>query len=121
MSQKQTSAVLYAKAAEYKAKIDSGRLTPAKLKRARTAYHNFSRRAKKRALQEGVSKAPVVAQKRIEPVQDVLPNFLAQLDVVHIEELLVEQTMKSIRERALNRISKELGVPASELLLAVAR
>lgn len=69
MSQKQTADQLFAKANEFKAQIDSGKLTPAKLKKARIAYHNFMRRAKKREATQPRTGSNAV----VRPLKNVAP------------------------------------------------
>lgn len=111
MSSSVSKAYLLSRAAEYKKKIDGGKLTPKKKKVAQTAYYNYLRRAKAKA-----DKNPAQIQKPVAPGQGFLPNFLNQVSVVRIEELIAQIAFKAVSRT----LAEKLGVTVEELQQAVA-
>jgi hypothetical protein len=100
-----TKAHLLEQAAAFKAKIDSGKLSGVALKKARTAYYNYKRRAGDKS--GGSTKSTKsVAKKTSQPKakskvlgqnnQGILHGILAELNPVHIEELIADRIFKTV-------------------------
>lgn len=82
-----TAKSLFAEAAKVKKEIDGGKLKGKKLQAAKYKYGNLMYRGRKR------EKALVANLKN----QPFLPEFLKQMDVVRIEEMVAQKVFDSIR------------------------
>lgn len=115
MSKPKSAAELRKKATEYKKLIDAGGLSKAKKKKYQTAYYNYLRRAKAKetkaaGVAQAAPKAKAPRQKKapaVNAAQGFLPNFLGQLNVARIEELIADKAFKAVAQK--------LGISVEEL------
>ncbi len=82
-----TAKSLFAEAAKVKKEIESGKLKGKKLQAAKYKYGNLMYRGRKR-------EKAVIAKLKNQPF---LPEFLKQMDVVRIEEMVAQKVFDSIR------------------------
>lgn len=92
MKTKRTSKSLRAEALEVKKQILSGKLTGKKLQSAKYKYGNLMYRARK------IEKA---FAKSISKDQGFLPDFLKQVDIVRMEELIADRIFQSMKSQGL--------------------
>lgn len=86
-------------ASQIEANLETGKYRGKKaIKYAKWKMYNLRWRAAKRTEKAKVKKAP-----KVDAAQGILPNFLPQMDVVRIEELVAERIFNEM----IKRISKE--------------
>lgn len=120
MAKKQSSQELMARAKANQKLVDSGKLSGAKLKQAKIRAAFFRWKAKK-VKAEGRKKRLKTFIKRpakhqIVKGQGFLPNFLIQMDMVKIEELISQKVFSSLAEGNLHGV-----VNLSDLLKEVVK
>lgn len=105
---------LQEQAAKLEKQIKSGKLKPAALKKARTAFYNYTRRAKGKSQAAPAVKAQKKSEKVLaNPKQGILPGFLGQLNPVRIEEMIADRAFKKIDQAIDAAVEKILGTKAS--------
>lgn len=116
-----TKTDLLAQAEKIKKQIDGGKITgPKKIKSARYKMYNLKYRAKQLGMKSKAAsepKAKVAKQAKVAKIEEgtivskkakgfdrdqgILPNFLAQMNMVRIEELVAEKIFSAIKTGAV--------------------
>lgn len=100
---------LLAEAAKIEKRIASGKIPgKAKLKKEQQKMHSLRWRAKKAKGSTVVAavKVKAKAEKPIDPKQGFIPGFLAQLDVVKIQEMIADRAFLAMKDA----LEESLGV-----------